>query len=75
MHPHVVQIAWPTPAANINLLHDWVSQVWMELDPSKVRHICRSFRRRLEAVVMAQGAISTYKVGQSLANIFYLISC
>ena len=54
--PHVAQIACATPAANINLLHDRVSQAWTELDPSKERHICRGFRRHLGAVVMAKGA-------------------
>ncbi len=51
----VARIACATPASNITELRNRVSQAWTALEPDEVRTICRGFRRRLEAVVEAQG--------------------
>ncbi len=51
----VAQIACATPAPNIDILRQRVAQTWEALDPSEVRTICRGFRRRLAAVVTAEG--------------------
>ncbi len=51
----VARIACATPAPNIHVLRDRVSQAWEALEPSEVVTICRGFRRRLEAVITAEG--------------------
>ncbi len=51
----VAQVACATPAPNIATLRDRVAQAWTALKPVEVRRICRGFRRRLDAVVVAQG--------------------
>ena len=55
VHPLVARIACSTPAVKINLLRDRVTQVWTAQEAPEVRHICRGFRRQLEAVAAAQG--------------------
>ncbi len=51
----VAQIACATPAPNVHVLRDRVAQAWTALEAAEVRHICRGFRRRLAAVVTAEG--------------------
>ncbi len=55
MHPHVVRMVCTTPVANLASLRDRVTQVWMAQEAPEVRHICRGFKRRLEAVITAEG--------------------
>ncbi len=55
-HSRVAQIVCATPVPNLASLRDRVvTQAWMVQEALEVRHICRGFRRRLEAVAAAQG--------------------
>ncbi len=52
---NVARMACETPAPNINTLRQRVAQAWTAQEPAEARQVCRGFRRRLEAVVAAQG--------------------
>ena len=51
----VAQVACKEAAPNLNVLRQRVAQAWTALEAAEVRHICRGFRRRLAAVVTAEG--------------------
>ena len=56
--PQVASVACKDPHINIQFLKDAVETTWKNLQPEFIKNCCRNFRRRLEAVVNANGDIS-----------------